>query len=163
MAELQFDTIRAFSSGAVVYWLLLLVLLLFISLLWERGRAGRRVRNHRAIGASGEKKARKILKRCGYTVLDAQATGSYRIYVDGQAVSVHLRADFLVQRDGRTYVAEAKSTEVAARITGRATRRQLLEYLFAFEVSGVLLVDVESEEVHSVSFPLPRSSLSLAG
>ena len=34
-----------------------------------------------------------------------------------------------------------------------ATRRQLMEYAIAYDVDGVLLVDMESEKVRRVAFP----------
>ena len=40
-----------------------------------------------------------------------------------------------------------------ARITHRATRRQLLEYAAVFDVDGVLLVDAEGGRIHRVEFP----------
>ena len=72
-------------------------------------------------------------------------------------ITVHLRADFLAERRGETFVAEVKAGAESVKVTGRATRRQLLEYLFAFEVDGVLLVDMQAEKVRVVDFPQPRS------
>jgi hypothetical protein len=40
-------------------------------------------------------------------------------------------------------------------LSSAATRRQLLEYRLAFDVDGVLLVDVETGEVSEVEFNLP--------
>jgi hypothetical protein len=42
---------------------------------------------------------------------------------------------------------------VAVGPTLPATRRQLLEYLLAFEVHGVLLVDLDEGRVRPVEFP----------
>ncbi len=124
---------------------------------WHQGAAGRRVRRHHRLGHLGERAASKILKRDGYRILETQASESYQISVDGKLVPVHLRADFLVEREGRRFVAEAKAGAVAARPTGRATRRQLLEYLYAFRVHGVLLVDVPQAVVLRVEFPSRRA------
>jgi hypothetical protein len=35
----------------------------------------------------------------------------------------------------------------------RQKRRQLLEYFFAFDVTGVLLVDMQAEKISEVAFP----------
>jgi hypothetical protein len=106
----------------------------------------------RAQGAEAE--APRLLERLGYNVLGAQVEGSYSLVVDGEPMNVPLRADYLVTRRGRRYIAEVKSGKAAPRLSTAATRRQLLEYLVAFEVDGVLLVDGEERRVHEVQFPL---------
>ena len=68
--------------------------------------------------------------------------GARRRRTDGRTL---LRADLLVTRNGRRYVAEVKTGRTAPRLDCAATRRQLLEYRIAFGVDGVLLVDAESD------------------
>ncbi len=117
---------------------------------WGRSR---RARARAARAGEGERDAAGWLEEAGFEVEAAQATGSYHVEVDGEAVAVPLRADYVVRRDGRRWVAEVKTGGVAPRIGTAATRRQLLEYLVAFEVDGVLLVDAERGTVHDVRFP----------
>ncbi len=93
------------------------------------------------------------MESAGYAVVGAQVSSDHEVIVDGASVRATIRADFLLERDGRRFVAEVKTGAQAPRITTIATRRQLLEYLVAFEVDGVLLVDAESERVHAISFP----------
>ncbi len=113
---------------------------------------------------AAEAAAPRLLQRLGYDVLGAQVEGSYTMLVDGQPTSVPLRADYLVARDGLHYIAEVKSGKHAPKLGNAATRRQLLEYLMAFDVQGVLLVDGETEHIHEVVFPLPpRVSTSSFG
>ena len=50
-------------------------------------------------------------------------------------------------------MAEVKTGRLAPRLETSATRRQLLEYRVAFDVDGVLLVDVDAGRVHSLEFP----------
>jgi hypothetical protein len=90
----------------------------------------------------------------GYDVLGAQVEGGYSLVVDGEPMNVPLRADYMVTRRGRRYIAEVKSGKSAPRLSTAATRRQLLEYLVAFDVDGVLLVDGEEHRVHEVAFPV---------
>ena len=131
-----------------------------LRLVWNRGIAARRVSRHRRIGASGEKLARKLLRQSGFRLLAEQSSGSYELLVDGEACCVHLRADFIVAQKGRVYVAEVKSGEESVKVTGRATRRQLLEYLYAFEVHGVLLVDMRERTIRRIEFPAIRALVS---
>ncbi|HMV67522.1 MAG TPA: PD-(D/E)XK nuclease family protein, partial [Myxococcota bacterium] len=117
------------------------------------GRAGRRsrVRNLRARAAEDE--AERLLAREGYALIERQAAAALLIEVDGEPREVGCRADLLVERDGRLYVADVKSGALATDPTLPATRRQLLEYLLAYEVDGALLVDMEARQIREVVFP----------
>ncbi len=101
---------------------------------------------------------RGLLRELGYTIVGRQVAVSYGVQIDGEPVSVGLRADYLVAHGPRRYVAEVKTGRLAPRIDTPATRRQLLEYRVAFDVDGVLLVDAESRRVRSVVFPLPAGA-----
>jgi len=102
---------------------------------------------------SAEAWAATLLRDAGYDILGAQVKTSYVLWVDRREVSVGLRADYVVRRKGRTFVAEVKSGQFAPSLETAATRRQLLEYLLAFDVDGVLLVDGEAGEIQQVTFP----------
>ncbi|WP_428265795.1 hypothetical protein [Haliangium sp.] len=118
---------------------------------WRRLLARRRQR--RAV--RGERRAERLLERQGYRVRERQAEISWTLDCDGEPYEVPLRADLVVERRGRRYVAEVKTGRVAPRLSTASTRRQLLEYRIAYDVDGVLLVDVEAGRVIEVTFPLP--------
>ena len=105
-------------------------------------------RSVRAI--EGEHEARVLLERSGYAVLERQVPGSWTIRADGESVTFGLRADYLVARAGRRYIAEVKTGRLAPRLSHGPTRRQLLEYSAAFDVHGVLLVDAEGKAITRV-------------
>jgi hypothetical protein len=115
-------------------------------------RARLRVRFERA--AQGERDAAAILEAHGYAIEGAQVTTSYPVHVDGAALEIVLRADYIVRQGAERWIAEVKTGQLAPSIQTAATRRQLLEYYVAFGVSGVLLVDAESRCVHRIAFPL---------
>jgi hypothetical protein len=106
-----------------------------------------------ARATAGEQQAVALLETFGYELLGAQVATTYELLLDGAPHHVRLRADYVVARDGLAYVAEVKTGELAPRIDTIATRRQLLEYRIAFDVAGVLLVDVEAALVREVLFP----------
>jgi hypothetical protein len=114
-----------------------------------RHRTHRRLRRARA----AEDRAAVLLERFGYDILGAEVGGSYDVHVDGRPVRIDLRADYVVERGGKRFVAEVKSGSAAPSIGTSATRRQLLEYRVAFGVDGVLLLDGETERAHAVVFP----------
>ncbi|MFN7143081.1 MAG: hypothetical protein ACK4YP_04850 [Myxococcota bacterium] len=100
--------------------------------------------------------AEGLLRDAGYDVVATQVTAPCPLLHDGEAYAPDVRADYLVERRGRLYVAEAKSGPRATDPTERATRRQLLEYAVTYDVDGVLLVDTEEGTVSTVEFPALR-------
>jgi hypothetical protein len=108
-------------------------------------------------GAAGEVAAETLLADLGYAVEARQAAAEWTVRVDGEERAVAVRADFLVRRRGRRLAADVKTGRLAPRIESAATRRQLLEYRLAFDVDGVLLVDVEEGRAQEVEFPLPAT------
>ena len=116
---------------------------------WLRSRLARR---RQRIGAAGERRALKLLAREGYRVLRTQVPGELRLRIDGEPRAFEVRADALVRRRRKTFVAEIK-TGRAAGVGNRWTRRQLLEYAHAYDVDGLLLVDATRGVIHSVELP----------
>ncbi|MFT7579432.1 MAG: hypothetical protein ACI9MR_001096 [Myxococcota bacterium] len=111
-----------------------------------------RMQRHRRQGAAGEPRGLALLKRAGYTLIETQPSALVSVSLDGHRHECGVRADALVTRDGRRWIAEIKSGPETAKITHRATRRQLLEYAYAFECDGILLVSVPERRVQEVRF-----------
>ena len=146
------------SRTAIIISALVLLLLTQSTWLWlrrARRRWAARRRNRRAM--QGEEKAESLVKKLGYEVVDRQADTTWTIRVDGEPVEINLRADLMLARDGQRFVADVKTGKKAPRVTTASTRRQLLEYLFAYPVDGVLLVDMETGTLKQVDFgPVER-------
>ena len=145
---------QAFGGSA---WWVVAAVLVFAAYELARARVRRwlvarrmRAQSGRALGA--EAWARRLLERKGYRILGAQVTTAYELLVDGRPLSIVVRADYVVERERKRFVAEVKSGELAPSLETSATRRQLLEYAVAFPVDGVLLVDAEAGLVHEVEF-----------
>jgi hypothetical protein len=145
-AGMGFEHILIISLAAAVFVLL--------GALWL-ARTGTRRANHRRQRRArrGEERARRLLRRAGFRIDADQARETWWMLVDGRDVEVQVRADYLVSRFRRRYVAEVKTGELAPDPTYPPTRRQLLEYSLAFDVDGVLLVDVEEGDILEVGFP----------
>ena len=131
---------------------LMAILFAFVALAIARAMRRARLRARWSRALEGERKAAGLLEREGYTVLGSQVSAQYTLSVDDRTTEVRLRADYVVEKGGRSYVAEVKTGVLAPQIQTAATRRQLLEYRMAFAISGVLLVDVEAGQIHSVVF-----------
>lgn len=136
------------------WWVVALVGLALVALaLWLRRAWVRwRIRARMSRAAWGEDRAAVLLARRGYAILARQHVTRWAVHVDGAPIEVTLRADYLVARGDRRFVAEVKTGHVAPRVETAATRRQLLEYSFAFGANGVLLVDAEQGRVMEVVF-----------
>ncbi|MEM9067468.1 MAG: hypothetical protein AAGE52_03150 [Myxococcota bacterium] len=123
--------------------------------LWRAKRVPRsRIRRNFKAGRAGEARAETTLRAAGFRIVARQARVRWRFWVDDTAQVTTLTADFLVRRQGRRFVADAKTGQ-AARLTA-ATRRQLLEYSLAFDVDGVLLVDADNGRIRHVEFSSRR-------
>lgn len=120
---------------------------------WSFARRRRR-------GRQGEREAEALLSRRGYRVQQRQPGRVLRYTLDGAPVQVRVRADLLVVRGGRRYLAEVKTGRRAPRLETPETRRQLLEYAHAFDVHGILLVNADAGTVRRVGLPMRRRRVS---
>lgn len=123
----------------------------------RRAQQGHRLQRRAARGREGEQEAERLLKRQGYQVLDRQVTQESGLWVDDDYHPVKLRADFLVEKGGETFVVEVKTGEVAPDPTSAATRRQLLEYAHAYPVDGLLLADMNEGTLRRIVFERPSA------
>ena len=130
---------------------------------WLGARRRSRVAVRRAGRAlAGEAAAERLLVAHGYAITARQARAEVAPRINGTPHPFVLRVDYLVTRDGASYVAEVKTGDQAPRLTTAATRRQLLEYWFALPVDGVLLVVPERDEIQSIEFDDPRRAPATA-
>lgn len=101
---------------------------------------------------AAERRALPLLQRAGYEVEEIQPRRTFRFLVDGVSEEVELRADLLVRRGRQRLVADVKTGNVAPKISHAPTRRQLLEYRVAYDVDGVLLIDMAEQAIHRIDF-----------
>lgn len=132
---------------------------------WIGLRLARRIRAWRSRrrtrrGIAGESRALRLLTRRGYAIVESQPPTTGALLVDGERLEFEVRADAIVERKRRRYVAEIK-TGRAASVRSRHTRRQLLEYAVLYDADGVLLVDATRGVIHAIEFPaLTRGKLA---
>lgn len=139
-------------DARTLLWLALGVLLgVFILRSWRRWRE-RRARQAVARRAQkGESEAEKLLAQRGYTVLEAQVRRPVSMTVDGERTESFIKADFLVRRAGRVYLAEVK-TGKQANVHLPNVRRQLFEYQNIFQTDGILFIDMNKYDIIEVAF-----------
>jgi hypothetical protein len=152
-----------FELGPLLSGVIFTLIVVLLALVARRLVRSLRARRRAARALRGERRAAALLTKLGYRVRDAQLSIAYHPRLGGRPFPVALRADYLVTRRGKRYVAEVKTGERAPSLAHAPTRRQLLEYSVAFAVDGVLLVDVEAGLVQDVLFPSGPSSRRLPG
>jgi len=104
-------------------------------------------------GAQAEHKARAVLEREGYKLLDEQKSIKPTVLVDGTPHKYSVRIDVVATRGGQTYGVEVKSGKKAINPTERSTRRQLLEYAHVYAFDGLILLDMETPRLMKIEFP----------
>jgi len=140
-------------------WILLSLTFLLAALFWWARGIWRSWRASWLVTGArrAEDRAEVLLRRAGYRIEGRQVTARWYLFVDGEPIPVSCRADLVVLRRGRRFVAEVKSGLEASDPTLPSTRRQLLEYQLAFQSHGLLLVDMARGRVREVGFPSPDS------
>lgn len=118
----------------------------------------RRLRKRFAHARDGEKLASQLMQQRGYRVLSYQPEVQTAILVDQRRWTYTLRADYLVQKGGKVFIAEVKTGKTAPRLSHAPTRRQILEYLISYRVHGVLLVDADKRRIRTITHSTPRAS-----
>lgn len=146
------------SKTALLIAILTAVLVVQNATHWFRGFKRRRVARRRARrAAAGEVEAEALAKQLGYRVVERQAATVWQIQVDGEPTPIALRADLMLSKGGRRFVADVKTGQKAPSITNSKTRRQLLEYFLAYDVDGVVLIDMTDGRLRHVDFgPVER-------
>jgi len=102
----------------------------------------------------GELKAIELLQRNGYEILDAQKQKQYNMTVDNKKYQISVKADMIVKKGKKIYVAEVKTGEKAPSANLPATRRQLLEYFLVYKPDGIILVDMENQILKKVEYSI---------
>lgn len=111
---------------------------------------------------TGESDAEKLLRRQGYTILDAQVRRPVGMTVDGERVESFIKADYLVRKSGRIFLVEVK-TGKQANVRLPNVRRQLFEYQNIFHTDGILFIDMNKYDIMEVSFDEDRGAQPTLG
>jgi hypothetical protein len=128
------------------------VLFFFASRAFLSHKMSRRVE----LAQFSQEEAEALLKKRGFRIIDKQKRADVITYIDGKPNLGYVQADLIVEKDGKRYVAEVKAGELVSDPTEPSTRRQLLEYKFAYEPYGILLVNMLDKTIHKIDFEVPK-------
>jgi len=110
-----------------------------------------------------ESVAQHFLEQQGYKIIATQQRVPIVTKVDGREYQNHVKADFIVQKNGLKYVADVKTGAQVKKPTNADIRRQLLEYYLIYRTDGVLLVDMENNKIHNIEFTIKQSKYCYQG
>ena len=108
------------------------------------------------LSISTKDEAGKLLKKHGFQILGKNQKESILVNLDGKDHLGSLEAEYTAEKKGKKFVVVVKRGEGSFDPTDPVFRRKLIEYDRAFGLKGILLVDPEAGEIHSVSFKFPR-------
>jgi hypothetical protein len=128
------------------------VLFFFASRAFLSNKMSRRVE----LAQFSQEEAEALLKKRGFRIIDKQKRADVITYIDGKPNLGYVQADLIVEKDGKRYVAEVKAGQLVSDPTEPSTRRQLLEYKFAYEPYGILLVNMLDRTIHKIDFEVPK-------
>ena len=134
-------------------FLLIILILFFLYLGWKIKKVYKNIKFYlyKRKGKKSWTKAIKLLKKNGYKIESFQTTAKGKLLQDDETVSFFIRADLIVSKDKKKFIAEVKSGKVAS-IEEISTRRQLLEYSKVFNNKNLILIDTEKNKIKKIEF-----------
>lgn len=109
-------------------------------------------------GAKLEKRGRDFLIKQGFKVEHEQYLAHHTLYVDNKKESIGIIPDYIVSKDGKTYIVDVKTGHSAISIKDKSTRRQLLEYDHAIPNDGIYILDMENLQLKRIAFQSWRAT-----
>ncbi|MFH1542231.1 MAG: hypothetical protein ABIE84_03980 [bacterium] len=103
-----------------------------------------------------EQDAERLLKESGFTILGKNQRESIVTVVDGKDHYGFLEADYTVQKGRDKFVVVVHTGEGTSDPNEPLVRRKLLEYARVFSGHIVLVLDLNSGEIHQVRFRFPH-------
>ena len=128
------DAITYVIFGAIIG----VFLTIYIIKYFKRLRLVRRLQKAKR----SEYKAISFMESNGFEILDLQKESSYTLFIDDRPHEIKVKADMIVKKGNKIYVAEVKTGDKATSPKYADTRRQLLEYFMVYRPSGLILVDM---------------------
>jgi len=140
------DAITYVIFGAIIG----VFLTIYIIKYFKRLRLVRRLQKAKR----SEYKAISFMESNGFEILDLQKESSYTLFIDDRPHEIKVKADMIVKKGNKIYVAEVKTGDKVTSPKYADTRRQLLEYFMVYRPSGLILVDMEKQKIRTVEYSI---------
>jgi hypothetical protein len=128
------------------------IVFFFLSKVFLSFKMSRRVE----LSQISQEEAEELLKKKGFKIVSKQKRADIVTYIDGKPNLGYVQADFIVEKNNKRFVAEVKAGEMVSDPNEPSTRRQLMEYKFAYKPYGLLLVNMLDRTIHTVEFESPN-------
>lgn len=102
-----------------------------------------------------EERTKEILEAEGYKLIQTSPTANLSMQVDGRSNVHGVKAEFVVRKGNKNYVVKLRRGTLSKRLQAIASRRQLLEIFYTYNVKALLLLDLERETIKTISFSTP--------
>ncbi len=140
-----------------------IILLFFITFLYLKGKykqflINKKIRQQLKRGFEKENLAKKFLENHGYKIMSHNEEFSYYLTENSEKKKITIETDYIVYKNNKKYIVEVKSGIDSPKITNRNTRRQILEYYMFIKNDGVLLLNMETEQISEIIFPINKTS-----
>lgn len=100
-----------------------------------------------------------LLEASGYEVLSGKHRVPIRIALDNETLHTRLYIDYVVQKDGGTYLVKTARERMPMDWTGSGVRDRLLAYaLLLPDAEGILFVDAKARTIRVISFEIGYSA-----
>lgn len=154
------NTEAFFTENALWFIIIAALLAIVLHYKWKAWIKKRKQAKRFARGAQLEEAAAHFLKSKGYKVLDSQYSAHHSFLVDGEKHQVKIAVDYVVAKNGKTYLVEVKSGKSAISISNSNTRRQILEYAVAIPNDGIFLLDMEKKNLQQIQFEVSNEKVT---
>jgi len=101
-----------------------------------------------------EYEAISFVEKNGFDVVSLQKDAFYTLFIDNKPYKVKVKADMIVKKGNKIYVAEVKTGDMATSPKYVDTRRQLLEYYMVYRPSGLILIDMEKQKIRTIEYSI---------
>ncbi len=108
-------------------------------------------RKYKKQGDNGEKVARKYLEKEGFKDIKSQKQFAVTYFLNGKKISFDIKPDFVAKKKGEDWIIEVKTGSVAT-LKKSETRRQILEYSYAFKDYRIALFDATNKKFYEIDF-----------
>jgi hypothetical protein len=143
------NTLIIYSLASISILLGLLFLKLKLKIFFKEQKAKLRLKR----GIDKENKAASVLLKKGYKIISHHKKHHYNLISGNKKHKIEFETDYEVIKNGKHYIVEVKSGNSAPSIHNSSTRRQILEYYLFAPNNGILLLNMETENITKITFP----------
>ncbi len=99
--------------------------------------------------------ALKLLNQHDFEIVAGKCRLPIGINFDEQSYESRILIDYIVKKNGKTYIVKTKNKRKQERISGSFLRDEFLKVQVVFQADGILYLDLDKNKIHEVYFDYP--------